>query len=82
MRTLRRYDQRMDVMARWIIVAGVAVGFVGLALWGASRLGLGRLPGDILYERDNVRIAVPIVTSLVLSVILTIVLNIVVRVWR
>lgn len=79
---MRRYDPAMDMMARWIIVAGVVLALVGLALWGASKVGFGRLPGDIFYERGNVRIAVPIVTSLVLSLVLTVVLNVALRFWR
>ncbi len=38
-----------------------------------SKLGLGRLPGDIAIERENVRFYFPIVTSLVLSAVLTLV---------
>ncbi len=36
-----------------------------------SKLGLGRLPGDIAIERDGFRLYVPIVTSLVISAVLS-----------
>ena len=40
-------------MARFLILLGLAILAVGL-LWPVlSRLGLGRLPGDIIIRRDN-----------------------------
>jgi hypothetical protein len=72
----------MDSVARLLIVAGVVFAAVGVALWVAGRLGLGRLPGDISITHGNVHVAFPIVTSIVVSIVLTVVLNIVVRAWR
>ena len=39
-----------------------------------TRLGLGRLPGDIVVERDNFRLYIPITTSLLISVVLSLIL--------
>jgi hypothetical protein len=72
----------MNSMAGVLIFAGIAIVLVGLLWLGASRLGLGRLPGDIAIERDNVRVYAPIVSMIVLSIILTIVLNVALRLWR
>ena len=72
----------MEAAWRFVIIAGVVLVVAGAAMWGAARLGLGRLPGDILVERDGFRFAFPIVTSIVLSIILTIVLNVAVRIFR
>jgi len=33
-----------------------------------TRLGLGRLPGDIVVERDNFRLYIPITTSLLIRI--------------
>jgi hypothetical protein len=38
------------------------------------KLGLGRLPGDIVIERENFRLYLPIGTSILISVILTLIL--------
>ena len=38
-----------------------------------SQIGLGRLPGDIVIERDNVHFYFPIVTCLIISLALSIV---------
>lgn len=61
-------------MARWLIIFGVILIVAGL-LWPlVQKLGLGRLPGDIVIERENVRFYFPIVTSLIISVVLTLIL--------
>ena len=61
-------------MSRWLIIFGVVLIAVGL-LWPlVQKLGLGRLPGDIVIERDHFRLYVPIVTSLVISVALSLIL--------
>ncbi len=54
-------------MSRFLIIAGVALVVIGLAWPWVSRLGLGRLPGDIVIERENFRFYFPIVTSLLVS---------------
>jgi hypothetical protein len=44
---------------------------VGLAWLLAERFGLGRLPGDIVVERDGFRIYIPVMTSIIVSIALT-----------
>ena len=61
-------------MARWLITLGVILIVVGLLWPWLQKLGLGRFPGDIVIERENVRFYFPIVTSLIVSVILTVIL--------
>jgi len=39
-----------------------------------DKIGLGRLPGDIMIERDNFRLYIPLATSLLVSVILSLIL--------
>jgi DUF2905 family protein len=58
-------------MRTLLIVAGAILLIAGVAWPLITRLGLGRLPGDILVERGNFRFYFPIVTSLLLSAILT-----------
>ena len=61
-------------MARWLIILGVVLVVLGLLWPWLTRLGLGRLPGDIVIERDNFRLYIPITTSLLISVVLSLVL--------
>jgi hypothetical protein len=61
-------------MGRWLIIFGVILIVAGL-LWPlVQKLGVGRLPGDIVVERDNFRLYFPIATSLIISLVLTAIL--------
>ncbi len=53
----------------------------GSILYFLSKLGigLGRLPGDIMIQRENVSFYFPLATSIIISIVLTLILNIVVR---
>jgi hypothetical protein len=56
---------------RILLVAGAILLIAGLLWPFIGRLGLGRLPGDIVIERQNFRFYFPLVSSLVVSVVLT-----------
>ena len=61
-------------MSRVLIIFGVALIAVGL-LWPVlGKLGFGRLPGDIVIERENFRLYIPIATSIIVSVLLSLLL--------
>jgi hypothetical protein len=60
-------------MQRALIVIGLLVLAAGLLWPWLSRLGLGRLPGDIVVERQGGAFYFPIVTCLVISVVLSVV---------
>jgi hypothetical protein len=62
-----------------LIVIGVVLIGAGLLWLAGSRLGLGRLPGDIAIERENFRLYLPLGTCLLISVLLSAVLWIVGR---
>ena len=61
-------------MSRWLIGIGLALVVVGLSWPWLGRLGLGRLPGDILIERGNFRFYFPIVTCLIVSGVVSLIL--------
>ena len=61
-------------MARWLIILGVILIVAGVLWPWLSKLGLGRLPGDVVIERDNLRVYLPITTSIVISVVLSLIL--------
>jgi hypothetical protein len=62
-----------------LIVIGVVLIGAGLLWLAGSRLGLGRLPGDIAIERENFRLNLPLGTCLLISVLLSAVLWIIGR---
>jgi DUF2905 family protein len=60
-------------MQRTLIVLGLAIVALGL-LWPIlPRLGLGRLPGDIVVERSNFSFYFPLATCVVISIVLSVV---------
>ena len=63
-----------DAMQRWLITFGIVLLAAGLLWPWLDRLGLGRLPGDIVVERESFRLYIPLGTSLVVSVVLTVLL--------
>jgi Protein of unknown function (DUF2905) len=70
----------VDGIGRLLIVGGLLVAVVGVVLVVAPNIPfLGRLPGDIRIDGDNVRVFIPLGTMLVVSIILTIVLNVIAR---
>jgi formate hydrogenlyase subunit 3/multisubunit Na+/H+ antiporter MnhD subunit len=65
----------MADMGRVLIVVGAVILVLGLLLtFGGRTLGLGRLPGDIVYRKGNFSFYFPLVTSLLLSLVLTAIL--------
>lgn len=66
----------MHPVAKWLIIAGVLLIIVGVVWQLVGRfIPLGRLPGDIVVERENVRIYFPIVTMIIISVVLSIIFS-------
>ena len=61
-------------MQRFLIILGIVLLVLGL-LWPLiQRLGLGRLPGDIVIDRPGFTFYFPIVTSIIISVVLSLLL--------
>jgi hypothetical protein len=60
-------------LSRWLIAIGLVLVVVGLLWPWLSKLGLGRLPGDIAIERGNFTFYFPIVTCLIVSIVLSLV---------
>ena len=61
-------------MAKLFILTGVVLLLVGLIIFAAERFGLGRLPGDIVIEREGFTLYLPLATSLLVSLGLTLIL--------
>ena len=73
----------MEGIGRILMVFGGIVLLLGLAFTLAGRIPLlGRLPGDIFIQRDNVTVFFPLATMIVLSILLTILLNVLPRLFR
>ncbi len=63
----------MDIQ-RFLIGLGLVLLVAGL-LWPLlSRIGLGRLPGDILFQRGGATFYLPLASSIVISIVLSLLL--------
>jgi len=58
-------------MQRFLTGLGLAVLLAGIAWPLISRIGLGRLPGDIVVQRGNTSFYFPLVTCLIVSLVLS-----------
>ena len=61
-------------MQRALIIIGLIMVAAGLLWPWLSKLGLGRLPGDIRIETEGGGFYFPIVTCIVISVVLSLLL--------
>jgi len=58
-------------LGKMLLVVGVLIVLMGLIFIFLGRLGLGRLPGDIIVEKGNFVFYFPLVTCVVISIILS-----------
>lgn len=65
----------MGQFGKILIAFGLILTLVGVVLLGAERLGLGRLPGDLVFKGDRTTVYFPLVTSLLISIVLTVLFN-------
>ena len=65
----------MSQLGRILIVLGLSAAVVGAIMVALGKLGVERLPGDILIERKNLKVYIPVVSSIVISVVLTVLAN-------
>jgi Protein of unknown function (DUF2905) len=65
----------MQLMGRMLVVFGVVIVVAGLVLIFFDRIPfLGKLPGDIHLERENVHLFIPLTTSILISLLLSAIL--------
>jgi hypothetical protein len=62
-------------LGRTLLVFGACLILAGIVVLIAQKLGLGRLPGDLVVERKGFRLYAPIATSILVSLLLTLFLN-------
>ncbi|MBI4666917.1 MAG: DUF2905 domain-containing protein [Nitrospinae bacterium] len=62
-------------MSRLLIFLGLAILVLGISWPLIQKLGLGRLPGDIVVERENFTFHFPVATMILVSVAVSLLLN-------
>lgn len=64
----------MNPFSRILIVMGFVLIVAGLTWQLGSKLGLGKLPGDLSFETENVRFYFPLMSSVIISIVLSLVM--------
>lgn len=65
----------MNDLGKFLVIVGLLIAAVGVLIWTSFGRGwLGRLPGDIHYNRGNFSFHFPIITCILLSLLLSLVL--------
>lgn len=62
----------MQELGKWLALFGGIIVVLGLLLWsGFGKSWLGRLPGDLHYQKENFSFHFPLVTCLLISLVLS-----------
>ena len=61
-------------MTRTLVILGLVLIAVGIAWPLISKLGLGRLPGDIVIRREGFTFYFPLTTSVIVSLVVSLVI--------
>jgi DUF2905 family protein len=69
----------METAAKILLVTAAVLALLGCALLLASKLGVDRLPGDIVVRRGNFTLYAPIGLMILFSLVATVVLNVILR---
>lgn len=67
----------MESFGRIMIALGLVVTFLGVIFLLGSKIGIGRLPGDIVIKRGNFTFFFPLATSILLSILLTVIMGLI-----
>jgi hypothetical protein len=72
-----------DAAGRSLLIVGAVIALIGVGVLALARVpSIGKLPGDISFQRDGFSFFFPVVTCIVLSIVLTIVVNVAIRTVR
>ncbi|MEX2235695.1 MAG: DUF2905 domain-containing protein [Cyclobacteriaceae bacterium] len=62
-------------MAKFLIIAGILMVVAGVIIHYSPKIPfLGKLPGDIVIDRGNFKMYIPITTSILISLALSIII--------
>jgi len=61
-------------MQKTLIIIGIAILVIGLLWPWLGKLPFGRLPGDIIIDRPNMKLYFPITTMIIISIVISVIL--------
>ena len=65
----------LEALGKLLLIGGAVIAAVGLLMLLFSRLGLGRLPGDIMIQRENFTFYFPLATMIIVSIVISLLVN-------
>lgn len=66
-----------------LVLVGVVILVAGIIVILAPRIPfLGRLPGDLSFHKDGIRVFIPLTTCILLSIGLTVAVNVLLRLFK
>ena len=65
----------MQGLGKVLMITGAVLFTVGVLGYFGGRIGLGRLPGDIVYRKGNFTFYFPLTTGILISIVLTVIFN-------
>ena len=72
--------ENLEVVGRWLVIAGLFIALVGGALWLLARIpGVEQIPGTLRIQWRGFTCVFPILASIVISLVLTLALNLLAR---
>lgn len=63
-------------VGKMLLFIGALIALVGIIIIFLGRSGLGRLPGDIIIEKENCVFYFPLVTCVVISIVLSFLIHV------
>jgi hypothetical protein len=63
----------INIMQRTLIIIGIIFLLAGLLWPWLVKLPIGRLPGDIIIDKPNFKVYIPITTMIIFSLLLTLI---------
>ena len=72
----------LESWGKVLLLTGGLIAAVGLLLFLSGRLGLGRLPGDIVLRGENFTFYFPLATMLLVSALLTLLISLLGRFFK
>lgn len=61
-------------MQKIVLIAGLILLAIGLLWPWLDKIPLGRLPGDIIISKPNIKVYVPITTMILISILISLIL--------
>jgi hypothetical protein len=61
-------------MQRTLITVGLRIALIGLLWPWIAKLGLGRLPGDLIIDKPGFKLFAPFTTMIVVSIVLSVII--------